>query len=421
MMTTLNRTQAPPFQLSSDFTLPEPEVTYLKSGAPLLAFRGLPQEVVRFELILTGGKWDETVSGASHFTSQLLPKGTRRKDAFQVAESFERLGAHCEVIPGMDFVTVTLYSLNKTFAEACKLLHELLHEPAFNEGELSLLKDIYLQNLRVNNEKSSFVASKEFRSAIFGSHHPYGSSIEEIQVAGINSTIIQEHYRNRFKIHAATLVGPLADAAVSELIEGLPVWKIPSESDRSHTITGRGSIRISMPSSIQSSIRIGKRSVTRTASIEYYEAVLANHILGGFFGSRLMKNIREKKGLTYGIYSSMMHLQHDSFWGIGAEVNQENTPLVLEEIRKEVQDLINRPVPLSELNAARNYYAGSWQSENSTLFAVADKVKSLYLAGLPQDFYQSLLTCIMEAGPGVIQQAAERTFTGQDLVEVIAG
>ena len=134
-----------------------------------------------------------------------------------------------------------------------------------------------------------------------------------------------------------------------------------------------------------------------------------------------MKNIREEKGLTYGIYSSMNHFLHEGFWLIGAEVNQQNAGKAIEEIKNEIKKLKDELIPLDELEVARNYFIGSWQSENSTLFSVAEKIKSIHLWGLSENYYSNLLEHIQKITPAEIQQVANTQFGGSDLFEIQVG
>ena len=138
-MTTLDRTQAPPFQLSSDYSLTRPEIYQFPKDQKLFAFRGLQQEAVKLELIFDAGKWYEPALGVSHFTAQMLSKGTSAKNSFQIAEGLDSLGAHLEITPGFDVVTLTLFSLRKNLMASLKIVAELLQGPSFEEEELRLM------------------------------------------------------------------------------------------------------------------------------------------------------------------------------------------------------------------------------------------------------------------------------------------
>jgi predicted Zn-dependent peptidase len=142
--------------------------------------------------------------------------------------------------------------------------------------------------------------------------------------------------------------------------------------------------------SVQSSIRIGKKIIGRSHS-DYASVLFLNHILGGYFGSRLMKNIREDKGLSYGISSSLHTMAKGNHLVIGADVNRENLNLTFDEIGKELKRLRTERVDTAELDTARNHFIGSLQLEITTSFAHADKVKNLLVFNLPENFYQNLI------------------------------
>ncbi len=281
------------------------------------------------------------------------------------------------------------------------------------------MKEIYIQNLRVNNEKTNVVASKEIRKAIFGIEHPYGIIAEEAEVRQISRGDLEHFFRNHFSLQAVFVVGKATDREIEEMVRIAP--KISQTKAQSEMPAPAGhSVALKMPGKIQSSIRLGKRTLARANDPAYFDAVMFNHVLGGFFGSRLMKNIREEKGLTYGIHSSLHHLVRDSFWVIGAEVNQQNVTEAIREIKVEINRLQHDLIPSDELEIARNYFIGSWQSENATLFSVAEKYRSLYTYGLPDRYYQNLLEHIQQLDPSGLQRAA-RWFDTSDWVEVVVG
>lgn len=417
----VDRTQAPPFQLSSDYSLVQPEVWSFPGGQHAFVFRSIQQEIVKLELTFQAGKWYEGKSGISFFTTQLLRKGTRTRTAFQIAASLDRLGAHFEAVAGFDTVTVSLFSLRKHLFEAASILLDILTEPSFNEDELRQEKEIYVQNLRINNEKTSVVASREIRKQVFGTLHPYGNSTEETDAKAVQSGDLSAFFQDHFCLQSAYLVGPMSDSELEKLLGLFP-------SDRPvvlrRTVPGiqpGSSGRIQKDKSVQVSVRLGKPCIRKRDDPDYFDAVMVNHLLGGYFGSRLMKNIREEKGLTYGIHSAMHHFHHASFWVIAAEVNQQNTQHAIDEIHLEIRRLKEEPVSPDELETARNYFIGSWQSDNATLFAVAEKARSIHEFHLPENYYSRLLNHLRQMTPGQVQRAAQRHFGIEDLLEVRVG
>jgi zinc protease len=419
----LDRTLAPPFNRTTDFDLLHPEKVVTTSGAEIYFVLGGSQDVSKVELIFPAGRWVEKVWGASYFSSQLLNKGTKQKGSYEIAQRFDSLGAHLEVHSALDFVSVSLYSLNKNLDAGLRLLLEMLTESIFPEKELEQLKSIYLQNLKVNREKTSFQASLLIRKNIFGETHPYGKELEEAEVNPLQQQQVAEHFNNFFKTCTILVSGKVTEAN-QRLIASVfaPFAFHALQKKEPTTFIAAPSYRqvVEKEGSVQSTIRMGKRFIDRTHA-DYVDTVFLNHILGGYFGSRLMKNIREEKGLSYGISSSLHALKHDSYLMIGADVNRENTTLTFEEIGKELKRLRTEPIDGEELETARNHFTGSLQSEITTSFAHADKIKTILLYGLPPEHYQNMIRRIDAITADDLLRTASTYFKEDSFIEVAVG
>jgi predicted Zn-dependent peptidase len=282
------------------------------------------------------------------------------------------------------------------------------------------MKGIFLQNLKVSNEKTSTIASKAIRRNIYGAGHPYGSSIEERDLENLNASDFAEFFLSQFKIKDIFICGDLDDSDLSfikaefNFICGAQTQnKIPFGA----TLPFQQHIE---KSSIQSSIRLGKRSVLKSDP-NYFTTLILNHLLGGFFGSRLMKNIREEKGLTYGIHSSIHGLKNDSFFIIEADVNKENLTIALSEIRKEIRKLSEEKTTSDELDLAKNHFIGSLQSELANPFAIIEKIKNIQLNTLPSEYYQNLVQHINNLTTNDIQLVAQTFLKEESFFEVSVG
>src|SRR5438132_6169031 len=175
----LNRTKAPAFSQNFSFELPQPEIISLGNGSRLIWLNGIQQDVFKIELVFESGKWNEPLKGISHFTALVLDKGTSTHTSSEISSILDYHGAQLEINPGQDYTSVSLYGLNKSLHEVFPIIQNIIIDPRFPEEELQLQKDIFSQNLRVNNKKTSFIASKLLRQNLFGKEHPYGSSVEE--------------------------------------------------------------------------------------------------------------------------------------------------------------------------------------------------------------------------------------------------
>lgn len=358
------------------------------NGIPLFVIPEVQQDVLKIELIFPAGKWYEPKAGVSHFTSNMIEKGTGRLDSSELAEAFDRLGAHIEISAGYDTTSVSVYALRKNWKEAAELLAEMIQTPSFNNEELELMRDIFLQNLKINKEKTSFLVSQLIRKNIFG-NHPYGTSLEEKEVLDLTTDQLRSFHASNFR-PSAIFVTTHPSVSVEDIAArfGLFVEAVNKKSDVPAIIPGKRNEHVPKEG-LQTSLRLGQRSLMRTHE-RYPDLLLFNHILGGYFGSRLMKNIREERGLTYGIYSSINPFIHDSFFVIGADVNKDKRDLALEEITKEIRRMRTEPVGSEELEIARNHFLGSLQSEVANPFSVTDKIKNIHLNRLPGDYYPKL-------------------------------
>lgn len=418
----LDRKISPPFQKTNFFELIKPEKITLPNGIVMTVVPGGEQEVIKVELIFKAARWNESHAGVSYFTAQLLQKGTSTKNSFQISSELDQYGVHLEVNPGFDLTSVTLYGLTKNMARFFELLLELITQPSFPESELQQTKDIYIQGLKINLEKTSYLASRQIRKTLFGNDHPYGrdaevEDIEKIQRAQL-SDFHQAHYKNFEIICSGKVTAPLLNA-LKKTFGTMPVTSSVSQAvENGHTSIGN--TYLEKENTVQTSIRLGKRTISRIHP-DYPVLLLVNHILGGYFGSRLMKNIREDKGLTYGIYSSITALKHDSFLSIGADVDKENRELTTQEIKKELKNLRTQRVGSAELETAKNHFIGSLQAEITTPFAHADKIKNLMLYSLPDNFYQSLLTKIDSVDEDLLLETAEKYFDEESFSVVAVG
>lgn len=419
----LDRTLAPPFNRTTSFSLIEPEKDVTRNGAEIYFVLGGEQEVCKVELLFPAGRWYEKTWGASYFTSQLLSKGTKTKSSFEIAELFDGYGAHLEVNPGMDLVSVSVYTLNKNLEPSLRLLMELLQESVFPQKELDLIKSIYLQNLKVNKEKTSFLASTLIRKKIYGDSHPYGKELEESEINTQSRDTLAAYYADFFKVATIIVSGKVSkkhQQFIKDVFAPFSLYPLKTDQPIKGNINGAERLVVTKDGSVQSSVRIGKTSIGRQHK-DYAGVIFLNHILGGYFGSRLMKNIREEKGLSYGISSSVHTMMRGNHMVIGADVNRENLDVTFEEIRKELKRLRTEEIGSSELETARNHFIGSLQLEITTSFAHADKIKNILIFNLPSTYYQELIAKADAITAKELKQIAGTHFNEESFVEIAVG
>ena len=416
----IDRKTPPKFSTQFNLALPSPEVYRLPNGISVFWIKNVDQPVVKIEVIYKGGKFFEPAIGVSFFTSALIDKGTNNKTSKEIADELDRLGAQFEASSGLDYLSVSLYSLNRTLKSAWNLFAEILTEPIFPVEELELSKQIQLQNLKINNEKNSFIASKLIRRNVFGQLHPYGRYLEEQDILKIESQTIRKFFSD-LTPHQVYITGKIDPLELNLFIKWLGQFNPKNESIITvQSVSEKKIERVEKSESLQSAIRLGKQSI-KNNNADYAAALVYNHTLGGYFGSRLMKNIREEKGLTYGIYSSLNNFMSDAFFSIGADVNKENIELTLSEIKKELQELQQTALSEEELTIVKNHLLGNLQLELANPFSITEKIKSINLNNLPVNFYQNLADTTLNVTSLDIQKVANDHFNHSDLFTVIVG
>ncbi len=403
----LDRKTQPPFAKEFSFDLPSPEVIFLGNGLQLVWIKDIQQEIVKLDFVFKAGKWYESKKGVAYFTAHMLEKGTAKLSSKKIAELLDQQGAQLEISTGADFTSIALYSLSRNFDKVIQVVFDILQESVFPEDELNLMTSIFIQNLKVNKEKNSFLASRALQKNIFGNDHPYGSSGEESDIEKINASDLISFYENSFTPHEVYLTGNLNSIQLKSLTQSLSnlsfkrieATKIPDVSLVAFQE------KITKENSVQSSIRFGKITIKKSHP-NYVGLLLLNHILGGYFGSRLMKNIREEKGLTYGIYSSVNSHLNASLISIGTDVNIDKLEITIDEINKELLSLINTSIPKEELETAKNHFLGNLQLEVSNPFTVVEKIKHLRLNQLHPNYFTDLFDKVKKTSSSDLQVIA---------------
>lgn len=422
----LDRTIAPDFKVINSIHLPEAQTHTLDNGVPLHVINIGEQPVIRIECIFEAGNWYEKEIGASYFAIKMLPEGTTSLSSGEISEAFDRLGAFTELTHTSDRIGVVVYCVSRFLPEVLPLISQLIHEASFPAHELQELRNITLQNLKVNKEKNAYLATTEFRARLFGADHPYGQSQEEANIERLTLDAILDHY-NRFIRNGkftVVLAGQVSESDVALVNQTL--GKDPVEGGQvkpaflvSTSYQGEEKV-IEKAESVQSSIRMGRVLFNRHHE-DYFKMLVTNELLGGYFGSRLMKNIREEKGLTYGISSHVVTLRNAGYFMVGTDVKKEFTQLTIDEIKKEINRLQTEPVSQEELTTVKNFMAGEFAGSLNTAFEVADRQKILLLDGLPGDFFNHYIDKIQAVTSEDVISMANLYLQPEDMIVVIAG
>ncbi|MEA5257011.1 pitrilysin family protein [Arcicella aquatica] len=421
----VDRVKNPDYQTIQQVNIPKIESILLSNGIPLHYISVGEQPVVKLEISFDAGNWYEKENGVSFFTAKMLGEGTAKYSSSQISAFFDQFGAFIEFGHGLDRANITVYGLAKYLPELLPMVQEVLNNATFPEDELLKFKKIQLQTLAVNAEKTSFLANKIFRNTIFGDNHPYGKSLDEKAINAISRASLVEFYQSFWlnKKPRIFLSGKITATEVKLVEDFFGDIKV-QESDKrqlsNEQLPEKKKILIEREESIQSSIRIGKQMMTRKHP-DYFKMLVLNEALGGYFGSRLMKNIREEKGLTYGISSNIAPFTQAGYFVIGTDVKKEYTQLTIDEIYKEITILQKELIDADELEVVKNYMIGSFAGSLNTPFDISDRYKVIFSEDLPTDFYDCYIQNIQAVNAEMVMEVANQHLSINSLDEIVVG
>ncbi|HXH99331.1 MAG TPA: pitrilysin family protein [Sphingobacteriaceae bacterium] len=422
----LNRILAPAFkQVKNIEFLPAKNFT-LDNGIHLHVVDAGDQDLVRVEFIFNNVNWNPSKPLQAYTVNSMLTDGTSELTATQIADKIDYYGAFLQTDYTYDHSSVTLYSLTKHLKVTLPVIKAIITDSIFPQDELDTFIRNQKQSLTVNLEKNDFLSRKTFSNVLFGDSL-YGFNTTAETYDKLTQKQLVEYFKNAYQLSNCTIV--VSGKVTSETIKILndlfgndPVpisttienmFSFPSNSIGSEHYTEK-------PEALQSAIRIGRKTINRKHP-DFPGLQVLNTVLGGYFGSRLMANIREDKGYTYGIGSAIVSLKNAGYFFIASEVGAEVCSKAIDEINKEVLILKTQPVPDDELVLVRNYMLGSLLGSLENAFSHADKFKNIFFYGLGYDYYERYIHTVKTISAEQIMQLANRYFNTEDFEKVIVG
>lgn len=424
----LDRKQQPAINPLANLNIQKPEKRTLSNGITLNILGAGDEEVVRMDILIAAGIWHQQQSLQALFTNRMLREGTQSLDSATISEKLDYYGAWIEQSTSMNCNFLTLYSLNRHFAQTLAVLGSMLKEPLFPEKEMKVTVESNRQHFLVNRMKVDVMARKAFNRAFFGNQHPCGKHAVLEDYDNLTTDCLKAFYRQHYHSGNCTiyLSGKITDEIIA-LVErelGDAPWgevkaRQPIAPLEIPPFKGQRCF-VEHPTAVQSSLRVGCPLMDQLHPDFIPMKVLAM-ILGGYFGSRLMTNIREDKGYTYGIYSMVAPYPFCANLLILSETDNEYVEPCIREIRHEMRRLQEERVPDNELDMVKNYMMGEICRSYEGPFSLSEAWIFTETAGLPLDFYDRMTDTIHRVDSEELRRLAVKYFRPDDLLEVVAG
>ena len=424
----LDRTIPPAVSLLDDFHIEKPELRVMKNGMPLNVIQAGDEDVVRFDIIIRGGQLSQTQPLQASLTNRLLREGSRRYTSSEIAERLDYYGAWLDLASSVNYGYVTLYSLNKYFDQTMDVLASIIKEPTFEEDKLEIAVDVSRQNFLVNEERVDILAHKRMIQSLFGAEHSLGRFAVKSDFDRINRDVIQQLYDRTYNSsNATTYVSGKVTPEIVRCIErhfGDERWgktSQPIRLDISKPMVEEGKrFVVEKENVMQSAIKMGCFTLPNRHE-DYLKLKVLVTLFGGYFGSRLMSNIREEKGYTYGISSGVISYPEFSVLAIGTEADNSYIAPIIKEVYNEIDRLQNENVTMQELEMVRNYMLGDICRSYEGAFSLSDAWIFIKSTGHSDDYFEQTIQTVRNITVEDMRSMAQKHLSKEALKEVIAG
>lgn len=415
--------QAPAIDLSQAPDFPEFELHRLPSGPTLnLLARSqnpLSKLSVRYSI---GMDWLGKPYPLNTLV-QLLGEGTQQKTAVEWNAALDRCGAFVQKSANRETLLFSLVCRSQNLAQALPLFREMLLESSLNKDEFDMQKELQISDFMQESEQVSEQARRLSSNYLFKGHPLFQEeqlselqSMDLVQVQDAYQTLILGQMPEAF----ASGIEPADLAALNDFLASLPTQAEQETKIRPWSIPAATNLHFTMPGKSQQALRVVGPAPAEPIQEEFtFRFMLV--LWGGYFGSRLMKNIREEKGYTYGINASPMRFKSASYWMVNTQINGGKKEETLTEMRREALRLMQGDVSVAEIETVRNYMAGSLARSLDGVLNRHDRLMGFQGLGYPADYLRMHHQSLFEIGPDHIQLAAQKWINPEHWICASAG
>jgi len=421
----IDRALAPAFREVENIELIKAKPIVLGNGLKIFSIDGGEQDLVRIEFIFSNINYDHKKPLQTFATNTMLNDGTSELSSTEIADKIDYYGAFLQTEYANDHSSVTLFVLNKHLANTLPIVKDIVTDSQFPQVELETLIRNQKQKLSINLEKNDFLSRKAFSNVLFGDTL-YGHDTIALDYDNLDREQLLSHFKQAYQAKNCTVIvsGKVKESTIALIDQYFGSgWDNTTDVKENSFLFNKGMAKehyFEREDSLQSAIRIGQISINRTHP-DFAALQVVNTIFGGYFGSRLMANIREDKGFTYGIGSALVSMKNAGYFFIASEVGADVCSAALTEIEKEIKILKEQTVTEAELSLVRNYMLGSMLGSLENSLSHADKFKNIYFSGLDYDYYKTYIHTVRNISPTEVQAIANKYLDFNAFEKVIVG
>jgi zinc protease len=426
-MDTINRKIAPKARPVEKIDFLPVSEHKLQNGIPVYLLNAGDQDVVKIDVIFEAGHWNCLNPLLADFTARMLMEGSIHYTSTEIAEKFDYLGTFINFESGKHFASFQLYCLTQHTEQSLEVFQSYIKFPVFPENEFSIHLKNEQQQYTLARQKKEVLALETFYSKIFGENHPYGLFRKQEDFENLTIEQLKQHHLRYYNPANCKIVvsGKLPSRVVDLLNNsfGNNDWKRGQKTDNKKykpiKIEGLKHI-VKKESAVQASIRLGKPLISKKHP-DFQGVSILNVILGGYYGSRLMTNLRGKNALTYGIHSGVVSLLFSGVFSISANVNMDKVDLAIEQIMNEVNVLRSELVSDDELEMVKNYLSGEMLQAFDGALRISEIYAGLLNYGLDFNYYKEYFKTLKTIDAETLRELAIRYLDPESFMQIVVG
>lgn len=422
----INRNIAPPVKSISDINFIQPEEWSLHNGAKVWGIKAGSQDMVIIDFVFNAGSWFQKSNLIAGLTNAFLNQGTKNYTAQQIAETFDFRGAYLQLSVDQNYGYVSVITLNKYLEDILRVTADVIKNPTFPDAELKSQIAKKKQWFIIENNKVKVIAQKKFSQIMFGNDNPYANTNKASDYDSLSRDLFVDFHKENYNLANCKIIVSgsysdktklllekyFGDTCSDNVIQSIAEFSINPDKTRTHFVEKKDAL--------QSAVRVGRLTINRDHP-DFHGLNILVTILGGYFGSRLMSNIREDKGYTYGIGSTIITFPNAAYFLVATETGNEFCRAALNEIYFEMEKLQNELVGEEELDTVKNYLLGETLRSIDGVFALSGTFKSMLLVNNDFSNYAEFLRVLREIKPEDLQKLAIKYFEVHKMYEVVAG
>ncbi len=417
----LNRTISPEVKQIDKIDFVKPQIFDISKDVKLFFMKEVPNETARLDLYFDAGTINGD-TGIASFVNGMLLSGTDEKTSTQINNEIDELGGFFESGVSNENAVVTMYSLRENVLPILKVMTDAIQNLVFHQHEVEELVNDRRQKFKTSMEKVSFLAQRAFQQRLF-SESIYGRVTNESDFDTISTDSLKQFFKKNYLngLTKVVVVGDLTQDEIDEIIDLIGSWASNTTTEFEKNIKNlKGYAHLVKDGAVQTAIRVGRMLFNKTHE-DYNDFLILNTIFGDYFGSRLMSNIREDKGYTYGIGTMVAELHNVGYFIIATEVGKDVKDATMLEIQHEITRLQTELVGDDELNLVKNYLMGQLLKSADGPYSMTDLYMSVEPYGLDLDFYNTSIDSLNNITPERIQELAIKYLNWNDMTVVSAG